>query len=162
MDAHVVGLDVAGPAQTAAVAAALAGRLVAGDVVLLTGDLAAGKTTFVKGVAEALGATDPVTSPTFALAQFYEAASAPILHVDAYRLDGPAEYRDLGLAEFVDASITLVEWGDRIAGEFPCHLLLAVGPGRTGPDSRTIELSSPCDRWAPVLDALARDREAAR
>ena len=74
------------PARTAAVAAAVAGQLRAGDVVLLHGELAAGKTTFVAGAAAALGSADQVTSPTFMLAQFYAGGRVPVLHIDTYRL----------------------------------------------------------------------------
>ena len=70
------------PARTAAVAAAVAGQLRAGDVVLLHGELAAGKTTFVAAAAAALGSPDQVTSPTFMLAQFYAGGRVPVLHVD--------------------------------------------------------------------------------
>src|SRR5436189_4987054 len=99
MTDRAFAVSASGPEGTAAVAARLAARLRPGDVVLLTGDLAAGKTTFVQAVTRALGSTDPVTSPTFALAQFYETPVAPILHVDTYRLSDVDEYRDLGLAD---------------------------------------------------------------
>ncbi|MFI5842926.1 tRNA (adenosine(37)-N6)-threonylcarbamoyltransferase complex ATPase subunit type 1 TsaE [Catenuloplanes sp. NPDC051500] len=140
------------PAQTALIGGALAERLRPGDIVLLNGDLAAGKTTFVKAVAEALGSTDPVTSPTFALAQFYSARSR-ILHVDSYRLADVEEYRDLGLAEYQDEVISLIEWGDKIAGEFPCHLSISfVATDET--DGRTLTFASSCDRWTGALGDL--------
>ena len=83
------------PGRTAEVAAAVAGQLQVGDVVLLHGGLAAGKTTFVTAVAAALGSPDQVTSPTFMLAQFYSGGRVPVLHLDTYRLTGVAEFRDL-------------------------------------------------------------------
>ena len=107
------------PARTAAVAAAVAGQLRAGDVVLLHGELAAGKTTFVTAAAAALGSPDPVTSPTFMLAQFYAGGRVPVLHVDTYRLTGVAEFRDLGLEEQLAESATLVEWGGLVATSCP-------------------------------------------
>lgn len=76
------------PDRTAAVAAALAPHLRAGDVVLLHGGLAAGKTTFAQAVTAALGSPDQVTSPTFMLAQFYAGGRVPVLHLDTYRLTG--------------------------------------------------------------------------
>jgi tRNA threonylcarbamoyladenosine biosynthesis protein TsaE len=88
-----------GAEQTARIASVLAPRLTGGDAVLLTGDLAAGKTTFVKATVAALGADDVVTSPTFTLAQFYPSGRVPVLHIDTYRLADLAEYRDLGLDE---------------------------------------------------------------
>jgi len=149
------------PDQTMRIAAALARRLAVGDVVLLTGGLASGKTTFVKGVAGALGSADVVTSPTFMLAQFYAAARGRILHVDTYRLADVHEYRDLALDEEAETSITFVEWGERVAGEFPCHLMVELehvefehGAGDTG---RRLLFSSSCDRWVAALPELQRD-----
>src|SRR5437870_4402660 len=103
-----------GPEQTCEIASALAAHLRVGDVVLLTGGLASGKTTFVKGVAAALGSPDTVTSPTFMLAQAYASPRGRILHVDAYRLSGLPEYRDLALDEEAADSITVVEWGELV------------------------------------------------
>jgi tRNA threonylcarbamoyladenosine biosynthesis protein TsaE len=144
-----------GPGQTEQIAAVLAGRLAAGDVVLLSGGLASGKTTFVKAVAAALGSADLVTSPTFSLAQFYSADGAPILHVDTYRLDGLGEYRDLGLAEYTEASVNLIEWGEKISDEFPCHLLIAFAQEPDIADRRTLSFSSSCDRWTAVFVDLS-------
>ena len=97
MTFDLFAVTIGSPEQTARVAAVLSPHLTPGDVVLLTGDLAAGKTTFVKGVVTALGSTNPVTSPTFTLAQFYSTERGQVLHIDAYRLSGLAEFRDLGL-----------------------------------------------------------------
>jgi len=147
-------VTASGPGQTAQIAAVLAGRLTAGDAVLLNGDLAAGKTTFVKAVAAALGSTDLVTSPTFALAQFYSAKEATILHIDTYRLADVGEYRDLGLDEYAETSVNLVEWGEKVAGEFPCHLAIDFRQDPGDVERRTIAFSSSCDRWTAVLAGL--------
>lgn len=149
------------PAQTARIAGVLAGRLRAGDTVLLTGELAAGKTTFVKAVTAALGSADLVTSPTFTLAQFYATAGDPVLHIDAYRLADLAEYRDLGLAEYAETAITLIEWGEKVATDFPCHLRLHLRAEDPEPDHRALELSSECARWTEVLADLRADLLAA-
>jgi tRNA threonylcarbamoyladenosine biosynthesis protein TsaE len=153
--AHAHGAD-----GTARIAASLAARLRPGDVVLLTGDLASGKTTFVKAVAEALGATDVVTSPTFTLAQFYKTPTAPILHVDTYRLGDVAEYRDLGLDDFVATSISLIEWGELVAGEFvaPLTVYLRVG---ASPEDREIAFAG-AGRWAEDLTALCDELSGVR
>jgi tRNA threonylcarbamoyladenosine biosynthesis protein TsaE len=135
----------------------LARRLQRGDTVLLKGDLAAGKTTFVKAVAAALSSPDVVTSPTFALAQFYRTPGVRILHIDTYRLADVAEYRDLALDEYAENSITLIEWGEKIAGEFPCHLEIDFHQGEG--DERKLTFASDCDRWTAQMPALRAELE---
>jgi tRNA threonylcarbamoyladenosine biosynthesis protein TsaE len=155
------GVPSDSPERTVAIAGALARHLRAGDVVLLTGGLATGKTTFVGGVAAALGSAEPVTSPTFALVHVYSGPAVPVLHIDAYRLAGVHEFRDLGLDEYIEESITLIEWGDIVADDFPCHLsieLACVGDSAT---QRRLTLLSGCDSWAGRLAELRDDLSAA-
>ena len=100
--------------ETAAVGRELAARLVPGSIVLLHGDLGAGKTAFVRGLAEGLGVPpEEVSSPTFTLMQEYRGGRVPLVHVDLYRLDDPREIDDLGLEE-VGAGVRA---GDRVGGE---------------------------------------------
>jgi tRNA threonylcarbamoyladenosine biosynthesis protein TsaE len=103
----------AGEEETSAVGERLATRVQPGDVILLNGDLGAGKTVFVRGVARGLGApADDVSSPTFTLVQEYH-GRVTLYHVDLYRLE-PAEVADLGLDELTGAdAVVAVEWGDR-------------------------------------------------
>lgn len=102
--------DVPDAEAMEALGAYLASQLRAGDLVLLNGELGAGKTTLTRGLGEALGARGQVTSPTFVLARTHPTASGvPLVHVDAYRLATAAEVEDLDL-DF-DGSITVVEWG---------------------------------------------------
>src|SRR5436190_6021009 len=91
-------------------------RLRAGDVVLLTGELGAGKTTFVRGVAHGTGSTSPVASPTFQLVRIYP-GRVQLAHVDLYRIENHAELRDLGLEELAQEGAVVVEWGDRLEVE---------------------------------------------
>jgi tRNA threonylcarbamoyladenosine biosynthesis protein TsaE len=93
--------------------AQLAGRLGAGDLVVLTGPLGAGKTTFTQGVAEGLQVRGPITSPTFVLARVHPSlvGGPPLVHADAYRLGSVAELDDLDLDSDVADSVTVVEWG---------------------------------------------------
>ena len=95
-----------------------------GDVVALYGDLGAGKTHFVKGVAAARGVDEAdVSSPTFALVQLYDesmGADLPLAHVDAYRLDGPVPFADIGGIELMDGEgAVLIEWPERVEGLLP-------------------------------------------
>lgn len=138
----------ASPADTGAIAAALAPVLRAGDVVLLDGDLAAGKTLFVTALAAALGADDSVTSPTFAIAQFYNGARGPILHMDAYRLEDMAAFRNLALDDYFPDAITLIEWGERVAPAFPDHLGIRF---TTEGDARVLTVSAHGARWTAAL-----------
>jgi tRNA threonylcarbamoyladenosine biosynthesis protein TsaE len=108
------------PAATKAVAAALAGICAEGDVVLLIGELGAGKTAFAQGFAAALGVEGPVTSPTFALVRQYRCVGVAtvdtLLHADVYRTGSLGEVVELALAELVEErAIALIEWGDLAA-----------------------------------------------
>lgn len=149
-----IAVSTKGAEGTGTVAALLASQLRSGDVVLLKGGLAAGKTTFVKAVASAMGSSATVTSPTFTLSHFYPSGNGTILHVDAYRLSGIHEYRDLGLDDYLDDCVTLVEWGEKVAGDFPCHLMVEFHCDPSAPDLRVIAFSSGCPRWRPVIADL--------
>jgi tRNA threonylcarbamoyladenosine biosynthesis protein TsaE len=107
-----------GASETEAVAEALGAHLVVGDVVVLTGDLGAGKTTFTKGLARALGVTQRVTSPTFTIVQEYD-GRVPVAHVDVYRLERIQELHDFGFEEMLEDRVTIVEWGEAIALVLP-------------------------------------------
>ena len=100
--------------ETAAVGRELARSLAAGDVVLLHGDLGAGKTALVRGLAEGLGVpADDVSSPTFTLVQVYRGGRLPLFHVDLYRLNDPREIDDLGLDEIAEDGVLAIEWAER-------------------------------------------------
>ena len=91
-------------------------RLRKGDVVLLIGELGAGKTTFVRGVARGAGSRSDVASPTFQLVRIYS-GRLQLAHVDLYRVENSSELRDLGLDELTDRGAVVVEWGDRLEVE---------------------------------------------
>jgi len=107
-------------AETQALACEIARSLGPGDVVLLTGELGAGKTAFVRGLAEGLGVPpDDVSSPTFTLVHEYRGGRVPLYHADLYRLDRGAD-EDLGLSELVaDGGVLAIEWPDRLTHAFP-------------------------------------------
>ena len=101
--------------ETASVGRALAPTLHAGDVVLLHGELGAGKTAFVRGLAEGLGVPpDDVSSPTFTLIQEYRSGRLPLFHVDLYRLDDPREIDDLGIDEIARDGVLAIEWAEKL------------------------------------------------
>lgn len=105
--------------ETRSVGRALAEILTRGDVVSLTGDLGAGKTTFVQGAADGLGVGEPVLSPTFTLVREYE-GRLPVTHMDVYRLDRIQDVLDLGFEELMDrGGILFLEWGDAIESLLP-------------------------------------------
>lgn len=119
-----------------------------GDKVLLSGELATGKTTFVQMFASALGALGPVTSPTFGIAHFYNTPDrSTILHIDTYRLSGLAEFKDLGLDEYYPNSITFIEWGDMVAEHLTDYLLLELNRTIDNDDARLIHVFAKGQRW---------------
>ena len=148
------------PDATRAVAAALGELLVAGDVILLVGDLGAGKTAFAQGLARGLGIDEPVTSPTFTIVQEY-AGRLPLAHVDVYRLDRVQDLYDLGFDELVDGNgVTVVEWGDLVEQSVPAdHLVVRIDPGPADSE-RVLDLSYNGPSWRArknAVEAALRD-----
>jgi tRNA threonylcarbamoyladenosine biosynthesis protein TsaE len=113
-----VEVESTSPEETERIAARIAQRLRPGDVVTVAGELGAGKTTFVRGAARALGVTAPVTSPTFTVGNRYR-GKVDVSHLDLYRFDGvsPAEWGDL--EPYFDGAVCFVEWPEAAAGVLP-------------------------------------------
>jgi tRNA threonylcarbamoyladenosine biosynthesis protein TsaE len=113
----------------------LAGIAERGDLVLLVGDLGTGKTAFVQGFGEALGVGEPITSPTFALAQRYD-GKLVVHHLDVYRLNQLHEAYDLGVPEMLDdGGVVLIEWGDAVVPVLPSgYLEVHLAYGETADD----------------------------
>lgn len=123
-----------------------------GDLVILTGELGAGKTTFTQGLGAGLGVRGDVTSPTFVISRVHPSLGGgpPLVHVDAYRLGDRAELDDLDLDAFVDGAVTVVEWGEGLAEALADNRLrvhLARGRGADGDDRRTATLTPVGVRW---------------
>jgi len=139
----------------------LAPHLRAGDVVILSGELGAGKTTFTQGLGDALGVRGPVASPTFIIARTHPSivGGPALIHVDAYRLTSLAELDDLDLDTTVDDSVTVVEWGadkaeqlsdDRIHVDISRERGGDVDMERPDEGLRTVAFTTFGDRWDGV------------
>ena len=134
-------VETSGEAETAAAGEQLAHVLRHGDVVLLSGELGAGKTAFVRGLARALGVPEEdVTSPTFTLVQEYRAPEVVLFHVDLYRLS-PREVDDLGLDEMMGEGILAIEWPDRWID--PPPVVYDVRIEHRGGDRRLVRIMTP-------------------
>jgi tRNA threonylcarbamoyladenosine biosynthesis protein TsaE len=127
------------PEETERIAAELAAGLRPGDVVTVTGDLGAGKTTFIRGACRALGVTVPVTSPTFTVGHRYR-GSVDVSHLDLYRFEGlsPAEWGDL--EPYFDGAVCFVEWPEAARDALPTARF-EVRLDHAGEDSRTISIT---------------------
>ncbi len=122
----MIEIATSSPAATLALGRHLASMLRAGDVVLLAGQLGAGKTLFAGGVGEGLGVEEQLTSPSFILARTHE-GFLPVVHADVYRLGTSAEFEDLDLPEQARDGVLLVEWGDVVAHGVPAdHLMVEI------------------------------------
>lgn len=134
------------PTDTDAIAAALAAQLRAGDLVVLAGEMGAGKTRFAAGLCRALGVSEPVTSPTFNLVHRHPLPIGEVWHVDVYRLERLAEVEDLGLTEArEDGAIVIVEWGDVVPGLTDDAVVVRLTPD--GPTARWIDVAASGDRY---------------
>ena len=128
--------------ETSAVGRGLAASLSAGDVLLLYGDLGAGKTAFVRGVAEGLGVSrDEVSSPTFTLIQEYRGGRLPLFHVDLYRIEDPREFDELGLDEIAESGVLAIEWAEKLPARLKPSRCVVVRIAHGAGDTRTIGIS---------------------
>jgi tRNA threonylcarbamoyladenosine biosynthesis protein TsaE len=169
-------------ADTHAIAAVLARLCRPGDLIVLSGEMGAGKTAFAKGFGAALGVTEPITSPTFTLVHTYDIApglgngAKALHHADLYRLDRTAEIADLALEELAEyQGIVLVEWGDVAEALFGEHLEVHLEPDvfddgvgadgafdGIGDGARSIEISASGASWAPRWSRLVESCEEYR
>lgn len=146
----------ASAAETQELAAALAALCGPGDVLVLAGEMGAGKTAFAQGFARGLGVTDAVTSPTFTIVREYSGERLDLHHLDVYRLDQLREVTELGVAEMLDEdAVMLVEWGDAVLpvlGDQHLEIRLTFGDRD---DDRTIELAPHGTSWRARARVLA-------
>ena len=129
------------PAQTQALAEALARQLEPDDVLIMLGDMGAGKSEFTRGLARGLGVTGYVTSPTFTIMQLHDSGRLPLYHFDWYRLNDVEELYELSMDEYLHAGgVAVVEWPSRAEEAVPdCYLEVKLEP--IGNDSRLITLT---------------------
>ncbi len=150
------------PKETRILGTSLAPVLLPGDVVTLSGDLGAGKTTFVQGVASALGVTVQVTSPTFVIIHHYE-GRFPVVHMDVYRLDYIQEVLDLGFEELLQPdAVMLVEWGEALSPLLPRRYLdVEIKLADDGPaDMRIFAFQTVGREWGRKLERVRVTGEA--
>lgn len=151
----MISLATKSPDDTQAMGAAFSALLQSGDVVLLTGDMGAGKTTFVKGLGAGFGVAEPITSPTFVLLHTY-AGRLPMHHADLYRLEQIEEVLDLGIMELIDdGGVALIEWADRGLPAFPADVLnMQFSYDDDDENMRRFELRGNGKRWATRMDEV--------
>jgi tRNA threonylcarbamoyladenosine biosynthesis protein TsaE len=150
-------LRAAAAADTRRVGGAIASLLRGGDVVVLTGELGAGKTTLVQGAAGELGAEGPVVSPTFTLVREYAGGRLPIAHADIYRLDRMQDVIDLALDELVgERGVLFIEWGDAVEGLLaPDRLTVELTEPDPASEARRIAIRGDGESWEGRWDRLA-------
>ncbi|MGE5590389.1 MAG: tRNA (adenosine(37)-N6)-threonylcarbamoyltransferase complex ATPase subunit type 1 TsaE [Bacillota bacterium] len=145
------------PEETRTLGRRLGALLDSGDVVVLAGNLGAGKTCLAQGICQGLGVDEPVSSPTFTLINEYR-GRLKVYHLDAYRLSGPADAADLGLEEILGGDgVALVEWAERIADYLPQdRLQVELQPdAELGPDVRRLWISGSGPRGGMLAKELA-------
>lgn len=130
----------------------IAAVLQAGDLVVLSGPLGAGKTTLAQGIGRGLGVAGAVVSPTFVIARVHGGGRLPLVHVDAYRLASIEEIDDLDLDASLEDSVTLVEWGEGLAERLSADRIAVLidRPSDDADETRTVTLEAIGDRWAGV------------
>jgi tRNA threonylcarbamoyladenosine biosynthesis protein TsaE len=158
--ADVAEIRVPGGAQMRDLGRRLAGLLLPGDLVVVTGPLGAGKTTLVQGIGQGLGVRGPVTSPTFVIARVHPSLGGgpALVHADAYRLGSRAEVDDLDLDADLDRSVTVVEWGEGLVEDLsPSHLEVKItvvrqpeppADAEVADEPRIVRLTGVGARWA--------------
>ncbi|MDP6607091.1 MAG: tRNA (adenosine(37)-N6)-threonylcarbamoyltransferase complex ATPase subunit type 1 TsaE [Dehalococcoidia bacterium] len=151
--ANRLTITTSSAARTRALGRRLAKLLRPGDIVLLQGDLGAGKTTLAQGVGAGLKVEERVTSPTFVLLARH-AGPVPLYHADLYRLTEPQEVEELALGEQAADGVLLVEWPERAAETLPAEHLLVAIEDVDGADQRRVTVVANGSRYRRVLDGL--------
>lgn len=135
------------------------GRMLgAGDVVLLSGELGAGKTVLAQGIGRGMGITDPIKSSSFVIMNEYQGPRLRLFHADLYRLEDPEQVAELALEELAEAGVLVIEWPERALDELPeYHLLLRLA--YDGAKARTIEVEPHGERYDRIAESLRPRRQ---
>jgi len=142
------------PEQTRRIGVRLGGALQAGDLICLQGDLGAGKTTFVQGIAQGWGSLDSVSSPTFILVNVYRRDDqSQLFHMDAYRLDSTPEAEELDLDSMLADSALIIEWPERMAGLIPIERLW-VNLEYVDDEERKMKFNASGKRYTELLEII--------
>lgn len=156
LDSHTVDFFSRSPEQTRQLGMRLGGALQAGDVICLQGDLGAGKTTFVQGIAEGWGAVDAVSSPTFIIVnQYRDSGQRQLFHMDAYRLDSTPEAEELDLDTMLAQGPLIIEWPERMERLIPRERLW-VQLDYMNEDEREMKFKSRGRRYDELLELVRR------
>lgn len=154
LDSYTTDFFSRSPEQTRRIGLRLGGALQAGDIICLQGDLGAGKTTFVQGLAQGWGSTDAVSSPTFILVNMYRRADhSQLFHMDAYRLDSTPEAAELDLDTMLADGALIVEWPERMASLIPAERLW-IEFEHVAEEERQMKFKATGKRYAELLEVI--------
>ena len=154
LDSHTMDFFSRSPEQTRRIGMRLGGVLRAGDLICLQGDLGAGKTTFVQGIAQGWGSLDSVSSPTFILVNIYRRADgSQLFHMDAYRLDSTPEAEELDLDSMLAEGALIIEWPERMAGLIPAERLW-VNLEHVDDEEREMKFNARGKRYDELLEVI--------
>jgi len=156
LDLHMMDFFSRSPDQTRRIGMRLGGALQTGDVICLQGDLGAGKTTFVQGIALGWGSQDPVSSPTFIIVNMYRRGDdARLFHMDAYRLDSAPEAEELDLETMLAQGPLLIEWPERMNGLVPLERLW-IHLEHISEEQREMKVHATGSRYEDLLEVIRR------
>ena len=156
LDLHTMDVFSRSPEQTRRIGMRLGGALQAGDVICLQGDLGAGKTTFVQGIAQGWGSLDSVSSPTFIIVNVYRGRDETrLFHMDAYRLDSASEAEELDLDAMLSQGPLIIEWPERMEGLVPPENLW-VNLEHIAEDEREMRFSASGERYDALLEVVRK------
>lgn len=140
--------------ETVALGIVIGKMLAAGDVLALKGNLGAGKTHFVKGIARGMGIEENVVSPTFTILNYYE-HTIPLLHFDFYRLEEEYELDDLGFDDYITNGITVIEWAEKFLDRLPSHAAI-ISIEKSSSMDRIFHMEFNDDKWIHIEKEVKR------